>query len=65
VSPNDRHRHDLRNQLGIILGFTALLLTESKSGDPGHGELEEIHMAAQTSLSLIDRVFPAAQALSS
>ena len=58
VNPQELHRHDLKNQLSIILGFSDLLLTETKPDDPRRGELEEIHRAATEALALVARAFP-------
>jgi len=54
----DKDRHDFKNQLGIILGFSEILLAEAAGSDPRRGDLEEIHKAATTALDLLDRAFP-------
>ena len=51
-------RHDLKNQLGIILGFSEILLAEAAAGDRRRGDFEEIHKAAKAALDLIERQFP-------
>lgn len=56
---DDKDRHDFRNQLGIILGFSEILLAETAVSDPRRGDLEEIQRAATAALDLLDRVFPA------
>lgn len=56
---DDKDRHDFKNQLGIILGFSEVLLAEVAAGDPRRGDLEEIHKAATTALDLLARLFPA------
>jgi hypothetical protein len=55
---HDKSRHDFKNQLGIILGFSELLMTEAAAEDPRRGDLEEIHKAAQAALDLLARLFP-------
>jgi hypothetical protein len=55
---NDKDRHDVRNQLGIILGFTEILRAKTAGHDPRRGDLEEIHKAATAALDLLSRLFP-------
>ena len=38
-----RWLHDLKNQLGIVLGFSELLLNELEPGSAHRADLEEIH----------------------
>jgi len=54
----DKHRHDFKNQLGIILGFSEILLAEAAAGDPRRGDLEEIHKAVRAALELLERLYP-------
>ena len=56
---DDKHRHDFRNHVGIILGFSEVLLAGAPAGDPRRRDFEEIHTAAQAALDLLTRVFPA------
>jgi len=58
MSDDDKSRHDFKNQLGIILGFSEILLAEAKVGDPRRGDVEEIHKAATAALDLLARLFP-------
>lgn len=55
---DDKHRHDFTTQLGIILGFSDLLLADAADDDPRRGDFEEIHKAAAAALELLARVFP-------
>ena len=55
----EKSRHDFKNQLAIILGFSEMLLAEAPAGDSRRGDLEEIHRAAVTALGLLARVYPA------
>jgi signal transduction histidine kinase len=48
-----RWRHDLRNQLGIVLGFSDLILEELPVDDPRRPEIQEIHAAATRALELL------------
>jgi signal transduction histidine kinase len=54
-----RSRHDLKNQLGIILGFADLLLDEMDPADPRRSDIEEISAAARKAMELLVDVFPA------
>ena len=52
-SPSERWRHDLKNQLGIVLGYSDLILADIDSADPLRADLEEIHKAAQQAMALV------------
>ena len=56
---DDKHRHDFKTQLGIILGFADLLLADAADDDPRRGDVEEIHKAATAALELLAHLFPA------
>ena len=58
MTDDDKSRHDFKNQLAIILGFSEILLAEA-AGDPRRRDLEEIHRAAVTALDLLARMYPA------
>ena len=60
---DDKIRHDFQNQLGIILGFSEILLTEAVADDPRRDDLEEIHRAAQAALAELERLYPTSQGL--
>jgi signal transduction histidine kinase len=49
----DRWRHDLKNQLGVVLGFSELLLAELDPSNAHRADIEEIHAAAQRALDLV------------
>jgi hypothetical protein len=51
-------RHDFKNQLAIIRGFSEILIAEAAADDPRRRDLVEIHKAAVTALELLTRVFP-------
>jgi hypothetical protein len=48
-----RWRHDLKNQLGIVLGFSELLLNELDPAGAHRADIAEIHAAAQRALELL------------
>ena len=56
MTEDEKHRHDFRNHLGIILGFSEVLLAEAPPADPRRGDLEEIHAAAMAALELLERL---------
>ena len=58
MADDDKNRHDFKNHLGIILGFSEILLAEAQAGDPRRGDFEEIHKAATAALALLARLFP-------
>ena len=49
----DKRRHDVRNQLSIIDGYTLLLLADTEQGHPHCQDLERIHRAAVAALMLL------------
>ena len=51
-----RWRHDMKNQLGVILGFSDLLLEEMDPADPRRGDVQEIHTAAARAMELLARL---------
>ena len=60
---DDKCRHDFKNQLTIICGFSELLLADAAAGDPRRRDLEEIHAAALTALGLLARLYPQTEAV--
>ena len=59
ITDDETIRHDFKNQLAIIRGFSEILLGEARAGDPRHRDLEEIYKASVTALALLDRLYPA------
>jgi signal transduction histidine kinase len=53
ISLPQRRRHELKNQLGIVLGFSELLMQEMGRDDPRRADIEEIHTAAARALALV------------
>jgi two-component system cell cycle sensor histidine kinase/response regulator CckA len=50
---SSRWRHDITNQIGIVLGFAELLLDEMDPADPRRADIQEIAAAAQKALDLV------------
>ena len=54
-----RWRHDMKNQLGVVLGFSGLLLEEMDPADPRRSDVQEIQAAATRALELLAKLpFP-------
>jgi signal transduction histidine kinase len=51
-------RHDIKNQLGIVLGFTEVLLADMTPDDPRYEDLREIHAAAHRAMALVRELTP-------
>ena len=60
---DEKSRHDFKNQLAIICGFTEILLDGTADGDPRRRDLEEIQTAALTALGLLARLYPRMEAV--
>ena len=56
MPPSHRWRHDLTNQLGIIMGFADLLLGEMDPADPRRPDIEEISKAVHRAMQLVAEV---------
>jgi signal transduction histidine kinase len=46
--------HDMKNLLGIIIGYSALLLDEMQGDDSRRPDLHEIRKAGEGALALLD-----------
>jgi hypothetical protein len=51
----DRFVHDMKNMLGIIIGYSNLLLDELPEGDPKRTDVEEIRKAGESALAMLER----------
>ena len=58
--PDAHWRHDLKNQLGVVLGYSELILQGLDQAHPMRPDVEEIMKAAQHALSLVRQLEPAA-----
>lgn len=48
--------HEFKNQLGIILGFAEMLISEAEETDPRRDDYVEIQKAAQRAVELLPRI---------
>jgi hypothetical protein len=62
MTDDEKSRHDFKNQLAIICGFSEILIAEAAPGDPRRQDLEEIHKAAVTALELLAHMYPRQEA---
>jgi hypothetical protein len=60
INITDRWRHDMKNQIGIILGFSDLLLQEMAADDTRRPDVQEINLAARRVMVLLAEVAPPA-----
>jgi hypothetical protein len=65
AADTEERRHDFKNQLAIICGFTEILLDGTADDDPRRRDLEEIQTAALTALRLLARLYPPTEAVQS
>ena len=52
-SAESKATHDLKNQLGIILGFSELLLADMTADDPRRPDVTEIRTATLSAMQLV------------
>ena len=45
--------HDMKNMLGIVIGYSNLLFDEIPAGDPKRGDIDEIRRAGESALALL------------
>ena len=46
--------HDMKNMLGIVIGYSNLLLEDLPPGDPKREDINEIRKAGESALSLLE-----------
>jgi hypothetical protein len=46
--------HDMKNMLGIIIGYSTLLLDEMSPDDPKRADVDEIRKAGDAAVALLD-----------
>lgn len=49
-------RHDMKNHLGIVLGFADLMLGEIEPDHPRRQDLEDIVTAVRAAMALLDEL---------
>jgi hypothetical protein len=52
--------HDMKNYLGIVVGYANLMLDEMPADDPLRADLDEIRKAANAALARLAEFSPAA-----
>jgi hypothetical protein len=57
--PTAKWRHDLKNQLGIVLGYSELILQDLDHANPMRADIEEILKAGQQAMALVGQIEPA------
>ena len=55
MNPHRRFVHDMKNMLGIIIGYSNLLLEDMAADDPRRPDLDEIRKAGDNALVLLDK----------
>ena len=50
-----RFVHDMMNHLGVVVGYSNLLLEELPEEDPRKIDIDEIRKAGQAAIALIER----------
>jgi len=56
--PDATWRHDLKNQLGVIVGYAELIQQGLEQSNPLRSEVDEILRAAQHALMLVKQLEP-------
>ena len=46
--------HDMKNLMGIVLGYSNLLLDEMAPDDPKRADLDEIRQAGESAVALLN-----------
>jgi signal transduction histidine kinase len=54
VSQDPRFVHDMKNMLGIVIGFSNLLLDDMAADDPKRGDVDEIRKAGENAVALLN-----------
>jgi two-component system cell cycle sensor histidine kinase/response regulator CckA len=47
--------HDMKNYLGIVIGYSNLLLEELPPEDPRRTDIDEIRKAGEAAIALVDK----------
>jgi signal transduction histidine kinase len=54
VNADRKFVHDMKNMLGIVIGYSSLLLEEISADDPRRGDIDEIRKAGESAVTLLD-----------
>jgi hypothetical protein len=54
MTPERKFVHDMKNMLGIVVGYSNLLLDEMAGDDPRRPDLDEIRKAGENALALLE-----------
>jgi hypothetical protein len=54
VSADRKFVHDMKNMLGVVIGYSTLLLDEIPPDDPRRPDIEEIRRAGDGALSVLE-----------
>ena len=54
MNPERRFVHDMKNMLGIIIGYSNLLLDDMAADDPKRADVDEIRKAGENAVALLD-----------
>ncbi|HET9467308.1 MAG TPA: hypothetical protein VFO48_02805 [Vicinamibacterales bacterium] len=54
MSDGRKFVHDMKNMLGIVIGFSNLLLDDMAADDPRRADVDEIRKAGETALALLE-----------
>ena len=46
--------HDMKNMLGIVIGYSSLLLEEISADDPRRADVDEIRKAGENAVALLE-----------
>lgn len=52
--PDRKFVHDMKNMLGIVIGYSNLLFDEIPAGDPKRDDVDEIRRAGESALALLN-----------
>ena len=58
MSVDSKFVHDMKNMLGIVIGFSTLLLDDMAPDDPRRADVDEIRKAGENALALLDQWQP-------
>jgi signal transduction histidine kinase len=54
VNADRKFVHDMKNMLGIIIGYSNLLLDDMPADDPRRADVDEIRKAGEAAVALLE-----------